>query len=271
VGLILLHFGWRWSFAATGIISFLYFLIFYWVYRSPDEDLGLSAAERELITAGGAVSGLAAPNQPATSLGFLLRQPKVLGLAMGWGAYNYSFYLLLLWLPSYLKMALNVDLLHSVLYTAVPWLFATFTDIFFGGWLVDTLISRGWNALRVRQSVMVGGMICGMGILGAAHVHTATGALFWISLSLGGLSAAAPVAWTVPALIAPPGGIGKVGGIVNCASQLAGISAPIITGYIVAATHTFASAFVTATVILLMGIAGYVFLLGRMEPIVPET
>ncbi len=30
---------------------------------------------------------------------------------------------------------------------------------------------------------------------------------------------------------------------------------------------SFASAFVTATVILQMGIAGYVFLLGRTEPI----
>jgi hypothetical protein len=35
----------------------------------------------------------------------------------------------------------------------------------------------------------------------------------------------------------------------------------------VAAIPSFASAFVTATVLLQMGIAGYVFLLGRMEPI----
>jgi ACS family D-galactonate transporter-like MFS transporter len=167
-------------------------------------------------------------------------------------------------------MALHFDLLHSVLYTSVPWLCATFADLFFGGWLPDFLISRGRNALRVRQSVMVGGMICGMGILGAAHVHTATAALFWISISLSGLAAAAPVAWTVPALIAPPGAVGKIGGIANFASQLAGISAPLITGFIVAATHTFTSAFVLATVILLFGILGYVFLLGRMEPIVGE-
>jgi MFS transporter, ACS family, D-galactonate transporter len=37
----------------------------------------------------------------------------------------------------------------------------------------------------------------------------------------------------------------------------------------VTATSWFAPAFLTAAVILLMGIAGYVFLLGRMEPI-PE-
>jgi ACS family D-galactonate transporter-like MFS transporter len=180
VGLLLIHFGWRWSFAATGLISLLYFVIFYWVYRSPEEDAGLSLAERQLISLGGGVAESAPPNAPGNSLSFLILQPKVLGLALGWGAYNYSFYLLLTWLPSYLKMSLHVDLLHSVIYTSVPWLFATFTDLFVGGWLVDFLISSGWNALLVRRSVMVGGLICGMGILGAAHAQTPLAALCWM-------------------------------------------------------------------------------------------
>lgn len=269
VGILLLHFGWRWSFAATGFISLLYFALFYWLYRSPSEDEGLSQAERDFIAAGGGVPERQGMVHGGASVGYLLRQPKALGFALGLGAYNYSFYLLLTWLPSYLSHTLHIDLLHSVLYTSVPWFFATITDLVFGGWLVDALIVRGWDAQRVRQTVLVGGMIFGLGILGAARAHTAVSALFWISLSLGGLAAAAPVAWTVPSLIAPAGCVGKIGGIGNFSSQLAAISAPIITGYIVAATHAYSSAFVTATVILLLGICGYVFLLGRMEPI-PE-
>jgi ACS family D-galactonate transporter-like MFS transporter len=35
LGLLLLRFGWRWSFAATGLISFFYFVLFYWVYFNP--------------------------------------------------------------------------------------------------------------------------------------------------------------------------------------------------------------------------------------------
>ena len=38
IGLLLLYFGWRWSFAATGFISFLYFVLFYAIYRNPSED-----------------------------------------------------------------------------------------------------------------------------------------------------------------------------------------------------------------------------------------
>src|ERR1039458_7005710 len=113
------------------------------------------------------------------------------------------------------------------------------------------------------------GMAFGLAIFGAARAHHATSALVWISLALGGLAAAAPVAWTVPSLIAPRESVGTLAGAVNLCGQIAAISAPIVTGYIVAITHSFAAAFVTATVILLLGIVGYIFLLGRIEPI-PE-
>jgi ACS family D-galactonate transporter-like MFS transporter len=269
LGILLLHFGWRWSFAATGFISLFYFVLFVFVYRNPSEDKHLSDAERQLIAQGGTQPEATATTGRRASLGYLLQQPKVYGLALGWGAYNYTFYLLLTWLPSYLLFSLHLDLLHSVSYTSIPWLFATFTDLVAGGWLVDALIGRGWNPNMVRQSVLIGGMAMGLGILGAARPHSVAGALFWISVSLGGLAAAAPVGWTVPSLIAPRDSVGRIGGIVNFCGQLAGITAPIITGYIVAATHSFSSAFVTATVILLAGIAAYVILLGRMVTI-PE-
>ncbi len=269
IGLLLLYFGWRWSFAATGFISFLYFVLFYAIYRNPSEDKDLSTGELQFILAGGAQTEGQINARAGASLGYLLRQRKVYGLALGWGAYNYTFFLLLTWLPSYLSVSLHMDLFHSVFYTSVPWLFATLTDLLVGGWLVDALIQHGWDANRVRQTVMVMGMSFGLAIFGAASTHRPAIALVWISLALGGLAAAAPVAWTVPSLIAPLESVGTLGGAVNFCGQIAAISAPIVTGYIVSGTHSFAAAFVTATVILLLGIVGYIFLLGRIEPI-PE-
>jgi MFS transporter, ACS family, D-galactonate transporter len=269
IGLLLFYFGWRWSFAATGFISFLYFVLFYLVYRNPSEDAGLLPIEREWILRGGAQREDGVRAHGGSSLGYLLKQRKVYGLALGWGAYNYTFYLMLTWLPSYLSVSLHMDLLHSVFYTSVPWLFATFTDLLIGGWLVDELIRRGWDANLVRQTVMVTGMAFGLGIFEAARAHSPMVAVIWISLALGGLAAAAPVAWTVPSLISPRESVGTLASIVNCCGQLAAICAPIVTGYIVSGTRSFAAAFVTATAILMLGIAGYIFLLGRIEPI-PE-
>jgi len=269
IGILLLHFGWRWSFAATGFISLLYFLLFYAYYRNPSEDERLTKEEREFIARGGAQPEDQARAAKGAPLGYLVRQRRVCGLALGFASYNYSFYLLLTWLPAYLSSAHHVDLLHSVLYTSVPWLFATFTDFVIGGWLVDALIQRGWNAVRVRQTVLIGGTTLGLGILGAAQARTPLEAVFWISISLGGLSAASPVGWSIPSLIAPRESVGTLGGIMNFCNQIAGIRAPIVTGYIVQATHSFAWAFGAAAIFLLLGIAGYIFLLGRMEPI-PE-
>jgi sugar phosphate permease len=262
IGILLLHFGWRWSFAATGFISLFYFALFYRVYHEPPEQSSVHAREnRQAFT----------PAQKArkTPLGYLLVQPKVYGLAIGWGAYNYTFFLLLSWLPSYLSVSLHVDLLHSVFYTSVPWLFAAITDFVVGGWLVDFLIQRGYNGTRVRQAVMLIGTSLGLAIWGAAHASTPATALVWISIALGGLAAAAPVAWTVPSLIAPEGSVGTVGALANFCGQLSAILAPIVTGYIVSATHSFAAAFAIATLVLLLGIASYVFLLGRITRI-PE-
>ena len=263
LGLLLLRFGWRWSFAVTGLISFLYFILFYWTYFNPRDDQGLSDEEFQFMARGGVQQAGTASAGPSAArgatIGYLLRQPKVYGLGLGWGAYNYSFYLLLTWLPTYLSFSHHVDLMHSVMYTSVPWLFATLTDLVVGGWLVDELIRRGFDASRVRQTVLVVGTGFGLGILGAAHAHSPLAALFWISISLGGLAAAAPVAWTVPSLIAPRESVGRLGGIVNFCGQLAAISAPIVTGYVASITHAFSSAFVAATGILLVGIGRVYF------------
>src|SRR5216684_73529 len=225
IGLLLLRFGWRWSFAATGFMSFLYFVLFYGVYRNPSEDKSLTDAERNFIVLGGAQPEGAAKGRRGAALLDLLGQRKVIGLVLGSAAYNYTFYLLLTWVPSYLSKALHVDLLHSVFYASVPWIF------------------------------------------GVAGAHTPGNAVFWMSVSLGGLAAASPVCWSIPSLIAPEGSVGRLGGILNFSGQLSAIIAPVATGYIATATHSFAWAFAVAAAFLLLGIAGYVFLLGRIEPI----
>jgi MFS transporter, ACS family, D-galactonate transporter len=290
IGIVLIHSGWRWSFAFTGAISFAYFLLFWRVYRDPDEDPELTEIERDYIE-GRPIEDLAAsraapdlgrdfsPNpvpdlseDRPSSLGELLSRRKVLGLAVGFGAYNYVFFLLLYWLPAYLSSALHIDLLHSFLYTSVPWLLATATDLAIGGFLVDFLVQRGFSQSAVRRTVLIGGTAFGLGILGAAHAHSALQALIWITVCLGGLAAAAPVAWSLPSFIARRPDVGKVGGIINFCGQVSGIAASILTGYLVSAHHSYSAAFAVAAGYLAIGIAAYLFLLGRIElpPLEPD-
>jgi ACS family D-galactonate transporter-like MFS transporter len=274
IGLLLLRIGWRWSFAATGLVSFLYFLLFSRVYRDPQDDVKLSDEERGLIEESDAplaAKTSASSEDTPLPLWTLLRQRKVVAMVLGMGAYNYIFYMLLTWLPGYLSIQLHMDLMHSFLYTGFPWLIATVADLAIGGLLADALIQRGWNASRVRKTILVGGMACGLGILGAANPHGPMSALLWISLSIGGLSAASPIGWSVPSLIAPRGSVGSVGGIINFSNQVSGIAAPILTSYFVQSLHSFAWAFGVSAIYLAVGITAYLVLLGRIEPMFPEA
>jgi MFS transporter, ACS family, D-galactonate transporter len=271
IGGVLLLAGWRWSFALTGAISFGYFLYFWRVYRDPDEDADLTELERRHIRQEQQMrEAQNSADEKTSSLGRLLSQRKVLGLTLGMGAYNYVFYLLLTWLPRYLSTSLHIDLLHSFLYTSVPWLLATIADFAIGGWLVDFLIRRGRDASHVRRAILIGGTAFGLGIFGAAQAHDALHALVWISMSIAGLSAASPVLWATPALIVGRNDVGKVGGIANFAGQISGISAPIVTGYLVSGLHSYFWVFGVAAIYLAIGIAGYFFLLGKIERPVPR-
>lgn len=139
---------------------------------------------------------------------------------------------------------------------------------------MDKLIAQGHEPTRVRKTILVIGMILGLAVIGAAFTNSVIVATFWISIALGGLAFAAPVGWSIPAIIAPDGTTGMVGSIMNFFNNVAGIAAPIITGVIVGRTGSFALGFIIAGIVLALGILSYLFLLGDINQItrrVPGT
>lgn len=267
VALVVVNFGWRWGFGVTAILSFAYFLAFFVFYRDPSAHPRLSAEERAYIRAGGATPEGASDTGEFAMLGYLLRSWKVWGLTIGFSAYGYSFYLFLTWLPDYLVKSMHMGILKSAGFTTIPWTFATIADLVVGGWLIDRLIARGHDETLVRKTVLVTGMVLGLAVIGATFTTDPRWAVVWISIALSGLAAAAPVGWSIPSLIAPRGGTATIGGIMNFFNNLMGVVAPIVTGYIVTATQSFSAAFAAAAIVLVIGIAAYVFMLGRLDPI----
>ncbi|MBV8047496.1 MAG: MFS transporter [Paludibacterium sp.] len=259
--------GWRWGFGVTAVLSFGYFIAYWLIYRDPSQHPRLSAAEYDYIRQGGAATEGESQSGSLATLGYLLRQRKLWGLTIGFAAYGYSFYLFLTWLPGFLVQSMHMSILKSAGFAAVPWMCATVSDLLVGGWLIDHLVQRGVDETRVRKTVLVTGMLFGLFVFGAVWTHDPYWAIAWISLALAGLAAAAPVGWSLPSLIAPKGATGTVGGIMNFANNMMGVVAPIATGYIVGASHSFTNAFLVAGVVLLVGVLSFVVLLGRIEPI----
>ncbi|MHB8600449.1 MAG: MFS transporter [Ktedonobacteraceae bacterium] len=272
VALVVTFYGWRAGFVLTGILSLLYFILFWATYRDPKEAKHLSPAEYAYIKEGGAQQeNTAAESSTWGDMGrellFLLRQKKVWALTLGFTAYGYSFYLFLSWLPGYLETALHLSVLKSGLYSIIPWAVATLTDVIIGGWLVDTLIKRGHDPTKVRKTLVTIGLALGIAVIGAAFTRDAIVATIWISIALGGLAFAAPIGWSLPGLIAPKGSVGTVGSIMNFFNNGAGIVAPIVAGFVFDATHSFSLNFIIAAVILVLGILCYLLLLGKIEQI----
>jgi MFS transporter, ACS family, D-galactonate transporter len=267
VAFAVVTFGWRAAFWITALLSFAYFIAFYVFYRDPSADQHLSRHEYDYIRAGGATPEGIPSGNPMAMLGYLLSSRKVWGLTIGFAAYGFTFYLFLTWLPAYLVRELHMSLIHSASYTTIPWIVATISDLIVGGWLINHLIARGAAETRVRKTVLVSGMAMGLAVFGAGFTTDPIWAIAWISIALGGLAAAAPVGWSIPSLIAPKGGTGTIGGIMNFANNLMGAVAPIVTGYIVGATNSFNGAFTVAGIVLLVGILAYIILLGDIRPL----
>ena len=267
---LLVLFGWRGMFWTTAALSLVFFALFWIFYRNPSQDKRLTPAEATYIRDGGAEAETPAGVRPGgASLAYLLAQPKVWGLTVGFAAYGYLFAFLLTWLPTYLQSTFQINILKVGGYVFLIWGVGTLTDLIVGGWLVDYLIKRGYDANRVRKTILIAGLVLGFAVIGAAYTKDINVAVFWITIAVAGISFHAPVGWSIPALISPSNSTGQVGSIMNFLNNVAGFFAPTITGIIVARTGSFNIALITAGVILIVGIFSYVVVLGRIDKI-PE-
>jgi ACS family D-galactonate transporter-like MFS transporter len=73
--------------------------------------------------------------------------------------------------------------------------------------------------------------------------------------------------WAITQTLAGPKAAGKWAGAQNCLGAVAGIIAPIVSGFIVQQTGNFSFAFLVMAILALVGAASYVFLVGSITPI----
>ncbi|GAA0338491.1 MFS transporter [Streptomyces blastmyceticus] len=259
--------GWRAGFLFTGMLSLLFAAVWWWVYKEPCEHTRMSPGERAHIIAGGARD---AERNTARQWRPALRSPRVWGLTLGFACYGYTINVVLTWMPQFFQQEFEAELLESGLYAMVPWGAATVAEILVGGWLVDRLVRRGRDPERVRRTVLTGGLAVGATIGWAGTSNSPAAAVLWMSVSLSGLAVAAPVAWSLPGLLAPPGAVGAVSGLMNFANTAASTGGVLLTGWLAEATGSFQSPFLFAVGVLTAGTLVYWRTL-RPAPAAPRT
>ena len=265
-------FSWHAAFLFTGALSLVYLVAWWFLYRTPKgavADGKMTAEELDYLRAGDAENEENVAEGSLRGVGYLLRRRKTWGLALGYASYTYAYYVLLTWLPGYLKQEFGVNLLQGGLYSMIPWLVAVIAQFLIAGLLMDWWVKRTGQVTKVRRIVLVVSMLAGMAVTGAAYVDTIGAAITFISIGAAGLAVSVPAGSSIVSLIAPEGLTGSLGGIVNFIANLIGIAAPIVTGIVVDRTGSFAGAFIVTGVVLLLGIVSYTVVLGRMDRMAP--
>ncbi|XP_039286184.1 sodium-dependent phosphate transport protein 1, chloroplastic-like [Nilaparvata lugens] len=99
-------------------------------------------------------------------------------------AMNWSNYIIMQWLPTYLARSLDANQ-HSISLTAVPYIVNSLVGIV-AGHFADTLISKRWSVLSVRRLMTSIGLLGpGVFLLAFCAVDNLLAAVVFVSISMG--------------------------------------------------------------------------------------
>jgi MFS family permease len=267
VGVLIAQVGWRESFYVTGAMGLALALAWFMFYRRPEQATWLSGSERAHILAARDTDKAAAKvsfNQ-GLALRRLLGSRVMWSLALTQGCAGYTLYLFMTWLPNYLAVSRGLDVLKTGLFTAVPYAIA----VVFGlalGWISDRLLKRRGAGQGERRKLIAVIMLLSSVILATPFVESIWVILALFSISLGCVSTAMAMNIALTTDLVTDGRYNGVAvSLLIMGGNLFGLAAPIVTGYIVAATTGFSGAFLIAGVLLLAG--ALVITAGARRPI----
>jgi MFS family permease len=244
--------SWRWSFVITGAAGFVWVLVWLALVSTPEKTRWLPQPEREQILAE-RHAGIEPPSHGGVGYLGLVRSPAMWGIFISQGCLVYTVYLYMTWLPNYLQTARHLSLLGSGLYTSIPFLVASAVNIL-ANWAGDRLMSADAVRGGKRRYLVALCLLLTAAGLAIPFVQSlaAVITLVTIAVSFANVGPAANGA-LVGDMLRSPGDAGRAFAFLVLGGNTFGLLAPIVTGYLVAATGSFSSAFVAAGTLALIG------------------
>jgi len=255
IGYLLSHFGWRNTFLMVGLAALIWLLP--WFLATPRQMRDTSATPGTSKFSWGEVWAL-------------VRNRNMLGVLVGYFCFDYFWYFLISWLPSYFVDVRKMNIMDAAIRAAVPMMvFGLCLPL--GGWLSDRIIRRGGDPARTRNTLISIGFLSGLLVIPAAMASSPDVALMLIAGScVVGLSGANQL--LLLQACAPSKQVGLAVGIYNFVGNMAGIVAGIINGYVIQwSGGSYTTAFVVAAVMLAASTLSYWFIVGPMREPPPES
>ncbi len=259
VPIITLYWGWQWAFISTGLLGFVWVVVWWLCYRVPEKHSWVSPAELAFINSDPAES------TELIAWSRLFPHRQLWAFAMGKFLTDPIWWLYLFWVPDFLQKNHGLDLKTMGLPLVVIYLVADFGSIG-GGWFSSHLLKGGWTLNSSRKLAM---LMCALAVV--PIMLAAQTANLWIAVSLVALAAAAHQGWsanlfTLASDMFPKQAVGSVVGIGGMAGAIGGMFIALIVGEILQRTGSYIPIFVIAGSAYLVALLIIHVLAPRLEP-----
>ncbi len=208
--------GWQWVFILAGGIGFFWLILWFWLYRRPEDHPRLSKAELAYIQSEPQEKIETTPWLP------LLKFPQTWAFTIGKFLTDPIWWFYLFWAPGFLDRKFHVDIKAMGAPIFVIYTLASVGSIG-GGWLSAIFLKRGWSPNAARKTAM---LICALSVMPV--IFAAITPNLWTSVLLIGLACAAHQGWsanifTLTSDMFPKRAVGSVTGIGGFAGAFGGV------------------------------------------------
>lgn len=179
--------------------------------------------------------------------------------------FNYAFYFLLTWLPSYLVAERKLSLKAMAVYGALPFLTTAAASLAGGAW-ADYRIRTGSAAGVLRRRMAVTGLLLSAVMLMGSVAAGPALAMACLVTAFIGIGLFTCNVWAITQTLAGRSAAGTWTGWQNAVGNMGGVVAPILTGWSVATSGSFFAAFAMAAGMLVASAVLYGVFLGPIAP-----
>jgi MFS transporter, ACS family, hexuronate transporter len=185
--------GWQWAFILTGLIGFIWLILWQKHYTNPKDSKKLSQAEYDYIHSDKEDENIEKETEGEKVSWFkLLTYRQTWAFAIGKFLTDPVWWFYLFWLPDFLQSEYKLTLTEIAIPTAVVYMISTIGSVG-GGYLPMAFINRNMPAFKARKTSMFIFALCVLPVILSQYAGRIN---MWLAVLVIGIAASAHQAWS---------------------------------------------------------------------------
>ena len=185
------NYGWQWAFILTGVVGFVWLVLWFLLYEIPQKQKRLSQAEFEYITSD-KVETTESQDTEKVSWRKLLSFRQTWAFAIGKLLTDPVWWFYLFWLPDFLMKQYKLSSTEIIWPCALVYMIGSIGSIG-GGWLPLKLINNNWPAYKARKISMLLYAFAVLPVLFSQYLGAIN---MWLAILVIGFAVSAHQAWS---------------------------------------------------------------------------